>query len=127
MMLCVIFFLSEGRVALSAEDTGQLVELGEAALARDDYEQARLTGIKILNQDPRNLIGYKFVLIHCVVIGSDVAFYKIIEMAKAQGVPELEMEKLVMQLLFVANHEAEVDTKLVEYEEKWYEAYERSH
>lgn len=127
MLLSFTFFLMTNNMVFSAENISDLVAWGEASLVRGDYKQLMLAGEMILRQDPRNLRGYRFILISCVGFGNDVVFYKVIQAAKKYGVPELVIEKLAIEILFAGNHQYEAIEKLTAYEKKWCELHAESH
>jgi len=50
--------------------------------------------------------------------GKDVFFYRVVEDAKKQGVPELVIEKLALDILFMGNYKRAATDALVKYMKK---------
>jgi len=113
--------------ATAAEDIGSLISQADKALALQDYEQVLALGKRIVDEDPRNLKGYGFVLSYCALTGREVAFYKVVETAVKNGAPELEMDHLAAVVLFAAGQRTSAYDKLYEYEMKWHKAYDERH
>ena len=126
-VFCVLFFLHPVSPVFSEDDIGSLTMRGDEALARGDYEQALWLGKRIVDQDPRNLTGYRLALICCVMKNWELGFYKIIEDAKKQGVDKLAIDRLAAEICFVGRQRVCLDKKLAEYETQWRELHDPSH
>ena len=126
LMTAGFFFLTVNGVVFSADDTNRLIDRGEEALNRGDYEQAASVGMKILNEDPHNLSGYRFLMVYCVADGREIGFNRVVERAIKQGVPKLAIDKMAANILFLGGQSWIAYGKLCEYETEWSKAYERS-
>ena len=125
-MFVTVFLLISSSVLFSSEDVSTLTAQGEEALRRENYEQTLLIGQKIVEMDPRNLEGYRLLLISCAVTGRERGFYEVVEEAKRKGVPELWIDWLVPMILYQAGRAKSASEKLYKYEMKWREVYEKS-
>ena len=131
ILSCLIFslvlILIQSHVVFSAEDIPELIAQGEAALTRKDYDQALSTAKRILKEDPRNLIGYRFALIYCTMANRELDFERILREAIRLGVSPAWVNRLAAELLYRSYRPRNSYEKLCEYELKWSEAYDRSH
>ena len=126
IVFVVALCLAQSNSVFSAEDIHQLIVQGDKALAHKDYAQTASIGAKILSNDPQNLTGYRFTLIYCLATGEETAFNRLLNEAKRLGVPELAIDKLATEILYVGNLPQVAYEKLFEYEKKWNKTYGQS-
>jgi hypothetical protein len=122
-----VFFLRPSRIVFPAEDINSLIAHGEEALVKGDYGQAFLVSKAIIAADPRNLTGYLFALIYCVMTNRELGFYKIVEDAKKQGISELMIDRMAAQICFLGGQRVGLDVELAEYEKAWRKIYDPSY
>ena len=127
--LCTILFLVPVCPAFSVENIDSLIRQGDAAVTRGDFEQVKLLGQRIVDEAPRNLEGYRFVLIYLVSVGNERGFNQTVDYAKTLfGSDRLQLSflEMVARVLFAGGQSEEASKKLSEYEANWREVYKKS-
>ena len=120
----MIFSLIASPAAFSAENINSLTLQGDETLTRGDYEQAFSIASKIIDKDPRNLNGYRLALICCVAAGKEIAFNKIVEIAKKYGLSTID--EMAAKILYAGNQIHSAEISISGYETKWREKYGKS-
>lgn len=124
--LCFVLFLAGFDSSLFAQDVNSLASQGDEALRRGDLEQVLQIGARIIGQAPRDLRGYRLLLIYCAMNRYEANFYRTIQRARSQGVPELELDFLVATILYLNRYTTDAYERLCRYETKWRAVYDQS-
>ena len=125
LILIAVLFLLQNGAAFSGEDVGDLIVQAKETLGPQDYKQLLSVGSAILDKNPRDLRGYVFVLLYCGMTGKEAVFYTVLNAAKKQGLPEIDLNEIAAKVLYVSGQTSAIRLPLAAYEKEWYGAHEK--